>query len=184
MTIEKALESWYVEGHHLRLEPLHPLLGIAGEAGELLNLYKKNRFKPEFNWSDCKECGQEKDDIFHGEEQDSHNYVPLILDELGDFWYYLRIVAWQQNIKIWDYNQLEIDNVELCLSKLSKFSSALLDDYLEKGVVDRYDLKDIFNWFCYILNHLNCSLEELTELNYEKLNTVAQNGWSSARGIK
>ena len=56
--IEKCLKTWYEPDHSLHLDPLHPALGLAGEAGELLDLYKKERFKDGVSWWDCVHCGR------------------------------------------------------------------------------------------------------------------------------
>ena len=44
MPIQRALETWYEPDHPLHNDPLHPAIGLAGEAGELLDLYKKEQF--------------------------------------------------------------------------------------------------------------------------------------------
>jgi len=80
---KRALKTWYPEGHELHFETLHPLIALAGEAGELLNLYKKDHYKPGF-------------------EASPWDY----LDELGDCLYYLAILVYQQGMTIDQLSQL------------------------------------------------------------------------------
>jgi len=80
---QRALKTWYPNGHALHFETLHPLIALAGEAGELLNLYKKDRFKPGF----------------HAGHWDYK-------DELGDCLYYLAILAYQHGLTLDQLSQL------------------------------------------------------------------------------
>lgn len=180
---EKALASWYKEGHPLRLELRHPLIKLAGEAGELLDLYGKNEYKPNFNWWNCKYCKKTVDDHIPTNNPICNNYTPLVLDELGDWWYYLRIVMWQQQIDIPKPDGvLKVNDLTICLSKLSMLSSSILDHWLEYKRVDYYDLINLFHWFIYILNHIDYTIDDLTDLNYKKLNSEpTQHGWAKAR---
>lgn len=176
--IQKALETWYNEGHPLRNDPRHPLIKLAGESGEILDLFGKHEYKPGFDWMDCK-CGKPKDSIFHTDSSIEiyHEYVPRILDELGDYWYYLRILAWQQNLilkpgEFWDLDMLNL------LASLASYSTQLLEGYLSAlGIPQNYIL------ICYdillgILFKLNCSIDGLTDLNYKKLNSYPTHyGW-------
>ena len=80
---KRALLTWYPEGHKLHADRLHPILALAGEAGELANLYKKDRFKPEF-----------------------HASVEDYVEELGDCLYYLAILAYQFDLTIDELSRL------------------------------------------------------------------------------
>ena len=79
---QRALKTWYPPEHDLHGDKLHPILALAGEAGELANLYKKDRFKPGFEASD--------DDY---------------IDELGDCLYYLAILAYQFGLTVEELSQ-------------------------------------------------------------------------------
>lgn len=85
---ERALKTWYPEGHDLHRHPLHPTIALAGEAGELLNLLKKHRFKPGFTatWDD-------------------------VVDELGDCLYYLAILAYQNGLTLDELSRLNRDKL-------------------------------------------------------------------------
>jgi hypothetical protein len=190
----KALESWYKEDNPLRLELRHPLIKLVGEAGELLDLYGKQEYKSGFSWRDCKECGQSSDDIFHGEEKNSHVYIPKVLDELGDWWYYIRIITWQKGISIKDwvdeencvtrYNFAALETIAQ-LNKMNRFCSKVLDRYVATGKITKFQLKNLhfaFSYFYDLLIKLDYSIDQLTELNYKKLNSEpTQHGWNSAR---
>lgn len=39
--IEKILKTWYPEDHPLHLDPLHPAIGLAGEAGGAIKAIQK-----------------------------------------------------------------------------------------------------------------------------------------------
>lgn len=190
--IEKALESWYKEDNPLRLEPLHPLLGLAGEAGELLNLYKKNQYKPEFSWLNCKHCSKQRDDHAYGECVTGNllkdlayitEYTPLIYDELGDCDYYMRILAWQTDTTL---ELLDLkDNPKDIVMYLVQFNyncAKVLTFYEEDQTVYTEYLKVCFRWFQEILVYLDVTLDYIRELNYKKLNSNSdQHGWASAR---
>lgn len=189
---EKALESWYKEGDKLRMDLLHPLLGLAGESGELLDLYKKNEFKVNFSWWRCKICNfmpadKKRSDVdyFAFTCMNGKTHVPLILDELGDFWYYLRIVTWIKDINIEEYLKVVQFSVEddilWCLNKINRLSGMQLTDYLKNGRVNNSDLLSILGWLMRLLLLLGCSLDELTEMNYKKLSGPDQHGWASDR---
>lgn len=79
---ERALKTWYPKRHLLHQERLHPLIALAGEAGELLNLWKKDAYKPRFTATD---------------EQ--------FIEELGDCLYYLAILAYQFDLTLDELSQ-------------------------------------------------------------------------------
>jgi len=80
---QRALKTWYPEGYPLHYDPLHPILALAGEAGELANLHKKALYKPGFEVNDS-------------------DYI----DELGDCLYYIAILAYQLGLTIDELSQI------------------------------------------------------------------------------
>lgn len=66
----RALSTWHSDRFPVHLQRLHAAMGLAGEAGELLELVKKEWFKP-------------------GHKFDFDAYA----SELGDCLYYLAILA-------------------------------------------------------------------------------------------
>jgi len=66
---ERALRTWHKDLDE-SLQRIHAVLGLVGEAGEVANLIKKNYYKP-----------------------GHHSTRTERLDELGDVFYYLCILA-------------------------------------------------------------------------------------------
>lgn len=71
-SMEKALKTWYEVGDPLRFNLKPAAMGLLGEAGELVDLLKKRNYKKGF---------------------DHENFVELYRGEIGDIWYYLRILS-------------------------------------------------------------------------------------------
>ena len=80
---KRALKTWYQPTHPLYGDLLHPILALAGEAGELANLLKKDRFKPNFI-------------------ADRAQYI----DELGDCLYYVAIIAHILGVTVDEVSQM------------------------------------------------------------------------------
>lgn len=184
----KALASWYKENNPLRLELRHPLIKLAGEAGEILDLYGKHEYKPNFNWWNCT-CGHSKK-----EHLDIDNscvwfnclcqlYHPKIVSELGDWSFYIRIVTFQQEVSF----EMLCDGytpftacLEELLNDLAYRSIKLHKLWLKTQKVSPYELQILTFIFLTILERLEVSLEEVLDLNYKKLNSEeTQHGWSS-----
>lgn len=187
--IEKALKTWHPLHHPLHNDPLHPAIGLAGEAGELLNLYKKERFKDGVSWWDCVHCNESED--WHSRNNSRCSgmgitaYTPKILDELGDLWYYLRIIIYQNGlpIAIPILESLEPDTIVI-LSKLNKQSAKLLEYYTVYLGYKRFVIETLNNvnyLFFMLLRDIDCTLDELTELNWNKLKDGNHNGWKEAK---
>ena len=79
----RALETWYTPDHELEFNLQPSIMGLAGEAGELLDLLKKDLFKP-------------NTDVL------PHHY----LNELGDCLYYLSIIAFQLGFTLDELSQM------------------------------------------------------------------------------
>lgn len=79
---KRALKTWYPKDNALHMDKLHPILGLAGEAGELVNLWKKHNYKPKFLASNAD-----------------------FIDEMGDCLYYLAILAYQHGLTLDDLSQ-------------------------------------------------------------------------------
>jgi NTP pyrophosphatase (non-canonical NTP hydrolase) len=203
--IEQALKTWYPEDHPLHFEPLHPALGLAGEAGELLDLYKKERFKDGVSWWDCKHCGHPhkshvyRDGDFHhcsesvrSQESDIQydchcdNHTPKILDELGDLWYYLRILAYQRNIKLKQFELIElgidkIKNIFCALSRLNWQAGVMLHHLDKTNQFATNNFLNVYEEFHWLLGSLDFTLDQVTESNWQKLKDGDNHGWLTAR---
>jgi len=149
----KALETWYPPDHPLYKDPEHPLLGLVGEAGEIVDQWKKHRFKPGY------QCSREG-----------------FLDELGDLWYYLRILCWLTEFRPLTTPLDPGANDGIVLVNLSHQCSKLAYKYEIFSKQERkQSLIHITSFLKYRLGNLDCDLDELTELNYQKLK--GRHGW-------
>lgn len=194
--ISKALKTWYEKDHPLHLDPLHPVIALAGEVGELLDLYKKEQFKDGVSWWDCAKCKKSIDYHYGGSPKycsaDGTKYTPKILDELGDLWYYIRILAYQSDadLSMWtNYHQVKDPSSSLpWLVRLNKKCAGLLwqltDGHSNQlNEIDTNKLRIAFEHFQRLLTQLDYTLDELTELNWQKLRDGDNNGWAIARKL-
>ena len=76
-SVSKARETWHSNDVPKESQIDHALLQLASEAGELAGMWAKHRFKPG-----------------HSMTRD------MVLDELGDVWYYVRIMCYLYGISI------------------------------------------------------------------------------------
>lgn len=176
-----ALKTFNTEGD----DPInHALLGLAGETGELLDLWKKNQYKPGFSWWNCKKCGfkgggYELKAMVH---DGCDNFTPLILDELGDYSYYARIVSIPTEISfeamVAKFNPDGWDGLEDLLIDLSYQSIKLLKYYRTYGDIDPMRLQNCVSVMLAIMSKLGVTLEQVLNLNYAKLNSEpTAHGW-------
>lgn len=175
-----ALKTWYAVDNPLHLDPRHPLIKLAGEAGEILDLYGKHEYKPGFDWWDCDHCRKSRNGHMDGakcyHDRDA-TYTPKVLDELGDYWYYLRILAYQQGVVLRPGNVWDEDILYL-LCGLSSYSTGLLEGFVHHKEILKNFLQVCFDVLVGILCKLNCTLDHLTDLNYRKLNSEpTAHGW-------
>ena len=168
-SVELSLRTWYKSDDPLYSDPLHPAIGLAGELGELYNLHKKKMFKPGFKYTRKME-----------------------LDEWGDYWYYLRILCWQKDFLPWVHNFLLIrllrkeikDDIISILHNLSGHSHSILWHIIEGEKSDsiRLDITKSYHIMEIRLDQLGCSVDQLTELNWQKLKPGSERGdeWMKA----
>ena len=160
--IEISLRTWYPPDHPLHYNPHHPLGKLCGEWGELLDDHMKSIYKP--------------------------GYKANFLDELGDIWYYIRILCYQrdyQPIKLNLCNHMPESNLlpdELITMAIREVSSALLSFVR----YDRYSplaLDVSYTVLLELLDRQHTTLGELTELNWQKLQPGSEkdNEWVKAR---
>lgn len=186
---ELALLTWYKPDNSLYRNPEHPTIKLAGEIGELLDLYGKHKYKPGFDWMQCKHWKDSLENHFEGGECDfekcfimNSHYTPLVLDELGDIYYYLRILAW-----IYDLGLLPSS-----LNATTGYSIKIMyhhaDNILNGGNHENrnfevmYRIQSIYDCLLELLKHLDTTIEDLTLLNYYKLNSEeTAHGWKDAQ---
>jgi hypothetical protein len=194
--IELCLLTWYKPDNPLYRDPTHPTIKLAGEIGELLDLYGKEKYKPGFDWMNCK-CrhGEHKGKCLHfwawdSEDGKSHlnhycqckNYVPIVLDELGDILFYLRILAWMWGNKDIDYTYSHLETELDLITDMYNQANCILQDR-KRNIFDTTRLQIIYGHLINLLDTLgDYTIEQLTELNYYKLNSEETNhGWKDAR---
>ena len=191
-SIELAKLTWYYPDNPLYKNPEHPTIKLAGEIGELLDLYGKHIYKPGFDWMDCKHCKQHYalHTILDDDEYcqiGGNKYVPAVLDELGDIWYYLRILAWLYEVELRIADKKYMDYSILGSLQVMYSSASILfrvfnwNDTTNKG--KRVDnILNIYKHLNLLLEHLNYTIEDLTLVNYQKLVLDDTNhGWKDAR---
>lgn len=199
--IEKALLTWYPKDHPLHFVLRHPAIKLAGEAGEILDLYGKDQYKPGFDWWNCKHCEKPiwdhlNNTCFSTTFLGSYGivrriikmfsirlrpYTPMILDELGDLWYYLRILAYQNKIelKYYSFYRTHSNTLEINLFNMYILAGEILNDMLAN--ITSGQLCQMFVYLVDILQLLDSDIDQLTELNYIKLNSDDTNhGWKRA----
>ena len=158
--IETALKTWYPKNHTLHLDPIHPAMGLAGEVGEILNKRKKDLFKENYEWSDLDE-----------------------LDELGDVWYYIRILSYQFGIEITD-RIFKVSDLDVIRANLSINAMQVNGNFQVRKIekAPRASLRKCQMWLNTYLKILEMTLDELTALNWEKLKPGSERGdeWTSS----
>jgi hypothetical protein len=181
---ELALITWYAPNHPLHKDPKHPTLKLAGEIGELLDLYAKDKFKPGFDWMRCKNCNTCHKLNAHllGGEGNCIDYMPSVLSELSDIWYYLRILAWMYETGFTEESMSWYDTPD-AIKNMYHHADNILNggSHNHREYEICYRLQSIFDNLINLLEQLDFTLEELTELNYRKLNSEETNhGWKGA----
>jgi len=183
---ELALLTWYKPDNPLYRNPEHPTIKLAGEIGELLDLYGKHKFKPRFDWMQCKYCGNTIGQHYQNSKQCfpdfNTGYTPLVLDELGDIYYYLRILAWIYGLGLLP------SSLNATTGYTIKMMYHHADNILNGGHHENrnfevmYRIQSIYDCLLELLKHLDTTIEELTLLNYYKLNSDETNhGWKNAQ---
>jgi hypothetical protein len=158
--IELALKTWYPSDHPLHLNPHHPLGKLLGEWGELLDDYMKLLYKP--------------------------NYKPHFADELGDIWYYIRILSYQQNYEPQAFRMAkEYSPDKLIAMAITMVCSSF--ESLQSGKIEfpyrKHTLDTSYTVLLILLERIGLTLDELTQLNWQKLQPGSARGeeWMKAR---
>ncbi len=155
--IEQALCTWYPKDHPLHYDLHHPLGKLVGELGELLDDYMKAIYKP------------------------SYDFEPE--DELGDNWYYLRILADQNNHELEnsvDYLGVSTDQIiAQCIIVAAEWFCGLSLEPISSM------LNSIYSAIVQIAERHNLTIDQLTASNWEKLKPGSERGeeWMKAREL-
>lgn len=183
--IKLALQTWYAPDSESYRDAMHPALKLAGETGELLDLYAKHLFKPNFNAFTCKNCAEVKEEHnndgtcydWYQNSDYSLRFVSRFFDELGDVWYYLRILAFIKEIELTRLNWNLNDDLLYNLGKLNFCAATIASGMVEHKSFDGGWLEFCYRYFVAICFNLGITEEEVTQLNYEKLNIKGAHGW-------
>lgn len=157
--IEIALRTWYPKDHPLHFRAHHPLGKLVGEWGELIDDYMKLLYKP--------------------------NYKPDFANELGDIWYYIRVLCYQRNYQPvqFDIYNSEYDLLpdELIAMAIQEVSAAFLS-LARHGYYSLFALDVSYTILLELLDRQHLTLDELTELNWQKLQPGSERGeqWMKA----
>jgi hypothetical protein len=154
--VELALKTWYSKDHELHFNPHHPLGKLLGEWGELLDDYMKSIYKP------------------------GYEFEPL--DELGDIWYYLRILCYQKS----NYEPVEFTvtgKSDKLIAVAMHECSLILINYHQGISYSEFALDVCYTTMIEICRRYDITLEQLTASNWEKLKPGSKRGnqWMKAR---
>jgi hypothetical protein len=156
--IEIALRTWYPEGHILREDHHHPLGKLLGEWGELLDDYMKSLYKL------------------------GYEFEPQ--DELGDIWYYTRILIWQLNCAELDLEVVPFGGSDdLIMAIVMREIAGAFISFKRGDLITLDFLLVAYTGLVVIAEENNLSLDDLTVSNWEKLKPGSERGeeWTRAR---
>jgi hypothetical protein len=157
--VNLSLKTWYPKDHELHMNSHHPLGKLLGEWGELLDDYMKSIYKPGY--------------VFEPE------------DELGDIWYYVRILCYQEGHKpVLGNTDLDIQYDKLFSLTIIELSIAFFSVCLKESYADYCStLNIVYTALFLFAREYNLTLDDLTHSNWEKLKPGSERGdeWMKAR---
>ena len=153
---ELALRTWYPQDNPLHLDSEPALAGLVGEAGEIVDLLKKAKYK-------------------YQQPVDRDKF----LAECGDFWYYLRIVAYQENYDLEESMRRADGIVNAIVVRKKDLMYQSLRISVDVAAIVENDIctiEEVLQRLILMINLFDCTLDQLTDLNYEKL-SGGKHGW-------
>lgn len=161
---DMALKTWYAPDNALYRATEHPTIKLAGEVGELLDCYGKHTWKPGYDWNNFG-----KDDL------------RIVVSELGDVSYYLRILTWQYDMSFVDeFGKAKLldDDILYYIKMMYRYAG----NVLYRG--SKGDLLMVIVGYKNLLRKLGYSLDYILQTNYRKINSDdTKHGWANA-GVK
>lgn len=164
-SVEIALRTWYPESDGLHLNHYHPLGKLIGEWGELMEDQMKIQYKP--------------------------NYEPETEKELGDIWYYIRILCYQINHvpqvpgAIADARAKDMisKSINYMISYAIEKCSQAFQQLEDHGYFWSFPLDLSYSILIEICKRNNITVQQLTDSNWEKLKPGSERGeqWMSTR---
>ena len=162
----KALVTWYPVDHPLHYGLHHPLMKLVGELGEYIDLLAKKQYKPGKIVTD-----------------------EMIEAELGDIWFYIRIIAYLSGETIEsaslfsDTHPFDNSDPEEILFGIMYSASSMLYCFRSKEFMEIDFLYDVVGSFKVYVKRLGYTLDRLTQSNYLKLvdpeTGKGRHGWKS-----
>jgi hypothetical protein len=164
--IKIALKTWYPEDHSLHLDQHHPSMKLVGEFGEylmglvgtlaiVLDNYAKLIYKPEYEFNP--------------------------LDELGDIWYYLRILCYQRDY-VPNLFHMPTNDIDFLIATAIFHSSEALCSYFRGNSLSPFYLDVCYTVVCKVCEHYDITLQQLTDSNWQKLKPGSERGEQWAKG--
>ena len=153
---ELALRTWYPQDNPLHLDSEPALAGLVGEAGEIVDLLKKSKYK-------------------YQQPVDRDKF----LAECGDFWYYLRIVAYQENYDLEESMRRADGIVNAIVVRKKDLMYQSLRISVDVAAIVENDIctiEEVLQRLILMINLFDCTIDQLTELNYAKL-SGGKHGW-------
>jgi len=158
--VEIALRTWYPKDHELHSNPHHPLGKLLGEWGELLDDYMKSLYKL--------------------------GYIFEPLDELGDNWYYLRILCSQRRLGqpyVPTKFNMPSNDIDFLISTAMFNTSEAFNSLCRGNSWSIFTLDISYTVLVKICELNDITLQQLTDGNWEKLKPGSVRGeqWMKTR---
>jgi hypothetical protein len=178
---EIALRTWYPKDHPLHFNPHHPLGKLLGEWGELLDDYAdSNKTDDKYYLTKLlAKWGKLMDNYMKSLYKPGYVFEPE--DELGDIWYYERILAYQEGCKLEDSVSFEGDSTDQVIAQVMwRLAERFIGLSLEPA---QNGLNETYSAIIQIGERYNLTLDDLTQSNWEKLEPGSERGeeWMKAR---
>jgi hypothetical protein len=155
--VELSLRTWYPKDHPLHFNPHHPLGKLLGEWGELLDDYMKSLYKPGFKFDPQ--------------------------DEMGDIWYYIRILAYQKEVvPKYDKTLYSWLDGDIIIVLVIQEVAVAFQTFRQTGDYSNYCLDAAYSGLIEIAKRYHLTIDDLTHSNWEKLKPGTERGeqWMKA----
>ncbi len=153
---ELALRTWYIGDDNIDFDTQlqNAVMGLIGEAGEIVDVCKKISHKPGVTMDDMRD---------------------KLIEELGDYWYYFRIFYHLLKIESVFYHVGLNDGLGMLALSLAIETAGEVSDVTFYGYgPSRAGL--ILGDLIDMIAMLDITIDELTQLNYAKL-SGGKHGW-------
>ena len=112
----------------------------------------------------------------------SGEHTSNFIDELGDIWYYIRILCYQRDYQPTSFLLLNLETDELIAMAIQEAANAFLS-YKRFRTYSVFCIDTSYSVLLLLLRREGVNLDELTELNWEKLQPGSERGeqWMKAR---